>query len=327
MNRPAPISVLITYYRERELVRRCVDSLLANPRPVAEILIHDDASPEPAADYLPKHPLIQIHRSEKNRGPSVGRNLLLKAAKSDFIHFHDSDDWFAPTWCERVAGELEQHNPDVVYTEIDSYRHGSLFRNNVLELQKVANGLDLVTFSLHHALLPLSGTYRTSLVRRLGGYREVLWQSEDFEFHARLALAEPTVRILTDALASIEVRDQSRSQKQIEVWQWRLASLRLLFLDLAPKYYATFIEALCSTGCRLYELGDAKSAREAYGLAMQLGTPQYLGRSLSFRWLAKTLGPFRAEWVGVAYRNLLPEPLRRLLRGPEHDRTPQRKAS
>ena len=229
--------------------------------------------------------------------------------------------------------QARRHGADIVYTEIDSFRHGTPYRQSVLGLVKVTEGMDLVAFSLTHALLPLSGTYRASLLQRLGGYREVLWQSEDFEFHARLAMAEPRVKVITDTLAYIEVRDSSRSQKQAEVWQWRLASLRLLFLDLAPKYYPVFIEALCSTGCRLYELGDPSSARDAYGLAMQLGTPVFLGRSFSFRLLAKAMGPFRAEWFGEKYRALLPVSLRQRLRGPENDRLaetppiPTRKAS
>ena len=323
MTQPAPISVVITYFQEKELLTRCVDSLLASTRQVQEILIHDDASPDPAANYVPKNPRIKIFRAEKNRGPSAGRNHLLARATGEYVHFHDSDDWFAPTWCARVMQELERNNLDVVYTEIDSVRHGAPYRQNVLDLAQLARGADLVSFSLTHAMLVPSGTYRTTLLQRLGGYRETLWQSEDFEFHARLAMAEPRVKLVTDALIYIEIRDNSRSQKQAEVWQWRLAALRLLFLDLAPKYYPAFIEALCTTGCRLYELGDPTTARDAYKLAGQLGTPIYLGRSLSFRLLAKALGPFRAEWVGEKYRALLPDNLRRRLRGPENDCLPE----
>ncbi len=298
------ISVLITYYRERELLTRCLQSLLEGTRAVHEILVYDDCSPEPAADYLPSSPLIRVIRGEKNRGPSAGRNVLLSAATADYVHFHDCDDWFAADWCAKVWQAIQSSGADVVYTEIDSYRHGQLFGKNVLEIAKVTEGMDLVSFSLSHALLPLSGTYRTAFLRRIGGYREELWQSEDFEFHARLAMAEPRVTVLNESLAFIEVRDQSRSQKQLEVWQWRLASLRLLFLDLAPKYYPAFVEALCKTGCRLYELGDSASARQAYDLALQLGAPRYTGRSFSFRWLARALGPLSAEWVGVQMRSL-----------------------
>ncbi len=313
------ISILITYYNEKELLTRCINSLLSQTIPIYEILIHDDASKFCADQYFEPAPHIRVIRSNSNRGPSAARNLLLSQARGNYIHFHDADDFFDSNWAEKVESKIKETDTDVVFTEVDSYRHGNLHREKILDLKKIQNGMSLVDFSLNHALLPLSGTYRRSLIKRLGGYREELWQSEDFEFHVRLALSEARFEIISRSLAFIDIRDDSRSQKQLEVWQWRLSALRLLFLDLPPQFYPTFIEALCATAHKLFELRDHHSSSLAYNLIMQLGTPRYSGRSLLFRLLAKFFGPFKTEIIGKSYRNFLPESVRRRLRGPDYE--------
>lgn len=321
------ISVLITYFRERELLTRCVETALKQTVPVHEILIHDDASPEPATDYLPKSPLIKVHRSAGNRGPSAGRNKLLSLAVGDYVHFHDADDLFLPQWCERVSSAIQSGSPQIVFTEVDSFRNGVPYRQKILDLRKVTEGMPLVEFCLSHALLPLSGTYAREWLKKLGGYREELWQSEDFEFHARLALAEPRYVILPETLGQIDVRENSRSQKQSEVWVWRLAALKLLFLDLPPPFYAAFAEAAAQAGAQLHRLGDVERAKEAFRLADQVGQPSHSGRSLPFRWLARVAGQKSAEQLGRTYRALVPERVRKLMHESDAKRDKRKKAS
>lgn len=327
MNSAPKLSVLITYFREKDLLTRCVESVLKQTRAVHEILIYDDASPEPASNYLPASPLIKVHRSEKNGGPSAGRNRLLALATGDYVHFHDADDLFLPTWCERVSQAIQNSATQIVFNEVDSFRHGQPYRQQILDLKKVSDGLPLVEFCLSHALLPLSGTYAREWLKKLGGYREELWQSEDFEFHARLALAEPTYQIISETLGTIDVRDDSRSQKQNEVWVWRLAALKLLFLDLPPVFYSAFAEAAAQAGSQLHRLGDIEKANEAFRLAQQVGRPTYAGRSLPFRLMAKLAGQRPAEQIGRTYRALLPARLRKLVHEARGKRNARKKAS
>src|ERR1043165_9541693 len=94
------ISVLITYYNERQLLTECLESLEAQTDRPDEILIYDDCSTYPAKDYLLPGLPARVIRGEENHGPSHGRNVLLEAARSECVHFHDSDDLFAPAWCE-----------------------------------------------------------------------------------------------------------------------------------------------------------------------------------------------------------------------------------
>src|SRR6185437_15089588 len=101
------LSVLITYYNERELLRECLQSLVAQEFPPDEVLIYDDASRHPAADYLIPGLPVRVLRGDVNVGPSRARNELWQAARGEYVHFHDSDDWFDETWSSRLRVVLE----------------------------------------------------------------------------------------------------------------------------------------------------------------------------------------------------------------------------
>ncbi len=304
------LGVLVTYYNERELVRKCLESLISQPEPPDEILVYDDASSFPARDYIPAEWPVRILRAEKNRGPSHGRNTLLSASTSDYIHFHDSDDWFHPEWCRKVRAKLNPEEVDAVFTEVGSF-DGKLHRDRVVGIARLIGGEELVRFCLIHAMLVPAGTYRRRLVDKLGGYRTELWQSEDFEFHCRLAAYGIRYALIDESLVHISIRPESRSQTdQKQVWNCRLSAIRLLFLDLPPKYYPTIAEAALEVGSKLFQMGARVEARKAFQLAREIGPPSYSQQMAAYRRVARVLGPEAAEWFGLVYRHLLPGPLR-----------------
>ena len=111
------IGVGLTYYNEGPLLTECLESLRqAEDRP-DEILIYDDASRVPPEPYIPSDMPVRVIKGEVNRGPARGRNALLEACSCDYLHFHDSDDLFAPEWCREVRCLLERNPVDAVLTE------------------------------------------------------------------------------------------------------------------------------------------------------------------------------------------------------------------
>lgn len=308
------LGVLITYHNEKDLLKKCLESLLLQRFPPEEILVYDDASEAPARDYiLPEWP-VRVIRGEKNLGPSYGRNALLAASQSDYIHFHDSDDWFHPSWCRRVRELLEPGDLDAVFTEVASYIDGKLHRPKVLELERLVRGEDLVGFCLTHAMLVPAGTYRRSLIHSLGGYRTALWQSEDFDFHVRLAAKGIRYGLIDEALVHIRIRPESRSQNQNEVWVYRLRGLRLLISELDAKYQPAIAEAAVGIGSKLFQIGARTEAHEAFQLAQEVGPPRFEQQAAFYRYIAKCFGPETAEWMGLIYRRMLPTPLRQWVR-------------
>lgn len=309
------LGILITYHDERELLTECLDSILDQLGPEDEVLVYDDASPTaPAADYVPADARVKVVRSEVNRGPACGRNVLLRRSSSAYVHFHDADDLFHPEWAGRVRRVLEEKDVDAVFTEVSSHRGTDVMTARVMDLERVTAGEDLVRFCIRGAILPAAGTYRKVAVLAVGGYREALWQSEDYDFHIRLAASGIRYEVLSEALVRLRVRPEGRSQHCGEVWASALDAIRFLSGELPAKYRPDLAEAAARAGSMLYRVGIKARARDAFALARTLGPARFSREVKPYRVLAQVLGPEAAENVGRLYRKL-PEPLRERIRG------------
>jgi GT2 family glycosyltransferase len=311
---PRTIAVLITYHNEGPLLRECIESVARQPSGPDEILVYDDASADPADRFVPHDAGVRIIRGAVNRGPAYGRNALIGATTCEFVHFHDADDLFAPTWARRVREALAGKEVDVVFTDLISVQDGATASASVMDL---AEGLradpDLVRFGLRGALLLPSSTSRRSLVMAIGGFRtrEILPQSEDFDFHIRLAAAAgDRYAVVPESLVIQRLRSGSHSSDRRSVWTSAIAAIRLLADELPHRYRQDLSDAAARFASRLFALGEVADGRAAARFARDLGRPRFANRPAAYRLIARVLGQSAAERVGRAYRRLRPAPLR-----------------
>lgn len=92
----ALVSVIVPVYRVEDLLRRCVDSILAQTHQNLEVILVDDGSPDGCGRICDEYALtdrrvLVIH--QENSGVSAARNAGLDAAQGDYITFVDADDW------------------------------------------------------------------------------------------------------------------------------------------------------------------------------------------------------------------------------------------
>jgi len=100
-----PISVAILVYNARDKVRPCLDSVLSQTHPPAEVLVIDNASTDDTADIIRKeYPQVRLERSEVNGGCSGGRNLQLRLPTHRHVMIVDDDVLLDPTCLEHLAG-------------------------------------------------------------------------------------------------------------------------------------------------------------------------------------------------------------------------------
>ena len=115
MMKPKVISVIVPVYNAEKTLRRCVDSLLSQDFPDAEIiLINDgstDASDELCRGYQAADARI-VYRKKENGGVSSARNAGLDLATGTYITFVDSDDYVEPDYFQTILQLIEQSNPD-----------------------------------------------------------------------------------------------------------------------------------------------------------------------------------------------------------------------
>ena len=89
-------SVIIPVYNAEKTLRRCVDSLLAERYPDAEIILINDGSRDSSGvicrEYVARENCIHYIEKE-NGGVSTARNAGLDAASGEYVLFVDSDDY------------------------------------------------------------------------------------------------------------------------------------------------------------------------------------------------------------------------------------------
>ena len=116
------ISVIVSCYKGGKDLPVCLDSLINQSLKDIEIICIDDCSPDNTAEvlkeYSKKDSRITIVTNKKNLGVSASRNKGINLAKSKYVMFCDSDDYYEPETCEHMLDAIEQNKADVAINEI-----------------------------------------------------------------------------------------------------------------------------------------------------------------------------------------------------------------
>ncbi|TXH03199.1 MAG: glycosyltransferase family 2 protein [Nevskiaceae bacterium] len=112
MSTPRPlVSVILPTYNRGYVIRRAVDSVLAQTYPNFELIVVDDGSKDDTLQILSEYtdPRLKVVVPGKNGGAAVARNRGLAVARGDYIAFQDSDDEWLLDKLEKQVAELERH--------------------------------------------------------------------------------------------------------------------------------------------------------------------------------------------------------------------------
>jgi glycosyltransferase involved in cell wall biosynthesis len=295
------LSVLITYHNERAWLTHCLRSLLDQPGKPDEVIVCDDASSAPPAQFIPSSSSIRVIRNETNLGPAKSRNRLMREATGDYIHFHDSDDWFEPAWCEAIREAIDA-SPDVVVTDVAHSDKSGVIARKTLGLSSLGEDT-VVASAVSNAFLIPCLTYRRDLALELGGFNEALWQSEDYEFHVRLLTRASSITIIADDLVHVRHHEANRSKDRVDVWRSALTAIETLEPGLPPQYRSALALKAFFAASVLLQERDTVSAKRAFRLARDLngGTVPYPRAAM--RLLSRLIGPIAAEKIAAFYRD------------------------
>lgn len=96
------VSVVIPTYNRAQMVKRAIQSALAQTHAAIEVLVIDDGSTDETVAAVGSIPDSRVSclRQESNRGHAAARNSGIAASSGDYVAFLDSDD-------EWVPGKLE----------------------------------------------------------------------------------------------------------------------------------------------------------------------------------------------------------------------------
>ena len=107
-----PISVILPTRNRSALLRRAVDSVLAQTYPRWELLVVVDGNEDDSPAVLASYDDARIHplRGE-GKGASAARNRGLERATGDVVAYLDDDNVMHPEWLRAVAWAFEERRP------------------------------------------------------------------------------------------------------------------------------------------------------------------------------------------------------------------------
>jgi GT2 family glycosyltransferase len=198
--RPMLSIVTPLYNTPDNFLRACIGSVRDQVYPDWEMILVDDASPDPharqlAARYAEADPRIKLVARPENGNISKASNDGIAAAQGEFILFLDHDDEISPSALLRFAEEIVAHpEADAIYS--DQWKcdeHGRVIAHHY---KPDWSPVFLMGVMYVGHLLGV----RADLVRALGGFDSTFDGVQDFEFMLRLSERTHAVRHIPEAL-------------------------------------------------------------------------------------------------------------------------------
>ncbi|MGL5981967.1 MAG: glycosyltransferase [Cetobacterium sp.] len=111
------LSIVIPVYNVEDYLEQCLDSVL-KLEIEKEIIVVNDGSTDGSSEILKKYENMQLNNflviNKENEGLSEARNVGLRIAKGDYIHFIDSDDFLNPIKFEKMYKEGIKNQVDII---------------------------------------------------------------------------------------------------------------------------------------------------------------------------------------------------------------------
>jgi len=145
------ISVIIPAYNREKTIRRCLESVLDQSHPLSEIIVVDDDSKDSTCEIVKSHDdeRISLIEHKTNKGSQASRNTGIKASRSDWICFLDSDD----TW---EKSKIEKQYEVLAKNQFDPYLvvHSNGWKYDIKTKKRVCYALpNMQEPSAYHSVL------------------------------------------------------------------------------------------------------------------------------------------------------------------------------
>ncbi|MBD5497005.1 MAG: glycosyltransferase family 2 protein [Lachnospiraceae bacterium] len=186
------VSVIIPTYNRRHILPDSISSVLNQSYRDFELIIVDDGSDDGTEEYVESiaDDRVKYLKTDRKQGPAAARNLGARAAKGEYLAFHDSDDEWLPDKLDKQMALLtdEKAGVSMVYCEYSKYNGADWLIVPPREIPYECKQGDLFAYLL---LQPLIGTPTIVVSREkfflAGGFNETLQTYEDYEFTLRFA--------------------------------------------------------------------------------------------------------------------------------------------
>jgi glycosyltransferase involved in cell wall biosynthesis len=226
------VAVIIPTYNHARFLGEAIESVLAQTRPVDEIIVVDDGSTDNPTAVVAQFPTVRLIRQD-NRGPSAARNTGISKCKTSHIIFLGADDRLLPNALESGLACMATH-PDCAFVygghRLISEDGHSLWCDIVRPIEGDGH---LALLRRNLAGSPVAVLFRRDCLLAVNGFDESLRRCEDYDLYLRLASKYPIASYPT-IVAEYRKHDQATSTDHVG-----MLKEALLVLDLDEARFTT----------------------------------------------------------------------------------------
>lgn len=307
------ISVIIPVYNAGPLIKRCLDSVLAQKGDYTyEVLLIDDGSTDDSVEIIKSYNNTKFKIfQQKNAGPATARNKGIKEAQGKYITFLDADDYWENTFFEETISFLSKNTECVAVSVVcknitisgicynpslyTNCKERCCVKNELRELEYTPFILkDFYRYWAHERHVGTCSTTINSMIAKQISMRKDLRVTEDYEFWFLLAIygkwgivpkplyvsdGTDIVRTQEDWLAKMKRRWENAPS--IEDWQKRIVERKPNIINDMGYKYAIGRVSRNLTYCQLLSgrIKLARSEAKKYGKYFPKDT---IGRLMNF---------------------------------------------
>lgn len=186
------ISVIIPTYNREPFIGRALDSVLAQSRQPAEVIVVDDGSTDSTAVLLRQlYPQVSYVYQE-NQGVSSARNAGIARARCDWLALLDSDDEWLPAKLAAQSAALSQ-NPGYRICHTDEIWIRRNERVNPMRKHAKSGGWIYEKCLPMCVISPSSVLIHRSVFDDVGDFDEQLPACEDYDLWLRICASYPVL--------------------------------------------------------------------------------------------------------------------------------------
>lgn len=184
------VSIIVPVYNGAETVGTCIESLLAQDYPADryDVLVIENGSTDTTSEVVSRYPVRLLH--SQARGPAAARNLGLCHTQADIVAYTDADCIAHARWLSELV-RAYRTDPAIggVGGAILAYVHDrrTAVERFLDENPPLINWVSSDDQYLPH-LLTANASYRTTLLRRVGGFNPYHLAADDVDLSWRMQL-------------------------------------------------------------------------------------------------------------------------------------------
>lgn len=262
-------SVVIPYYKKRQYIERCLDSVISQTYQDFEIILVDDGSSDDLnqlVEHKYKDKLTLITQS--NQGVSSARNTGIENVSQDYIAFLDADDCWSPNYLElavklilrdkklKILGSKYTRSINNLEVNITSLSYRKI--ENYFQRQAIKNPL----FTSSSTII------KGSFFRENAGFNSNLKSGEDMDVWFRTVLSGGNAYYIDNILVYYSDEDENQATgKNIDFEDRFVAHFDKIYfkngIKIYPDYFYTFLSKYVYSGLYFLYFHEETSQRVA----------------------------------------------------------------